>query len=351
MNKIVHEDIESIIASNCVEWNRFKNKTFLITGASGMLPSYMALTLLALNRNRNLNIKVLALVRNKKKAHLVFNDYLSEPNLEFVVQDVCEPIKINEPIDFIIHAASQASPKYYGSDPVGTARANVIGTDNLLRVAYEKSVKCFLYFSSSTIYGQFPSSDITLEENQIGTIDPLNANSCYFESKRMGENLCIDYFFQYKVPTKIIRIFHTLGPGMDISDGRAFSDFCRSIVEGKDIILKSDGSALRTFLYVTDAVRAYFTVILKGKPGEAYNIGSATQEVSMRNLAEKLVHKYPEKGNSVIISEHSNTSHQNLSCQVNRIIPDTKKINNLGWHESIKWEDAFFRTIDSLTSR
>jgi nucleoside-diphosphate-sugar epimerase len=133
LNEIINEDVQNIIGKN-IPWEKFANKTVLITGATGFLPAYMLYTLLALNKRFDYNIKILALARNKEKVFRKFSD-IKSPELEFIIQDVCEPINIDSPINFVIHAASQASPKYYGVDPVGTLNANVIGTNNLLKIS------------------------------------------------------------------------------------------------------------------------------------------------------------------------------------------------------------------------
>jgi nucleoside-diphosphate-sugar epimerase len=349
MNKIVREDIQTILSSNLIEWSRFENKTILITGASGMLPSYMALTLFELNRQHNLNIHLLLLVRNREKAERVFADYINEECFKFIVQDVSDPIQIEGHVDFIVHAASQASPKYYGIDPVGTANANIIGTRSLLELAKVKHSESLLFFSSSTIYGALPSQDIIIPENLTGSIDPINIRNCYSESKRMAENMCASYAYQYNVPAKIIRIFHTLGPNMNINDGRAFSDFCKAIIERKDIVLRSEGNARRTFLYVTDAIVAYFLVLLNGKNGEAYNVGSTNQEVSMRELSEELTGKiYSELGLKVCFDiDKSSLTYSKMKNPIDRILPNTDKLKSLGWTESVDYATAFKRTIDS----
>lgn len=348
MNRIVREDIESIIDSSCIDWNVFRDKTILITGANGMLPSYMALTVLRLNQRFDLNIKLICLVRNKAKADIVFSDFIGDKNLEFIVQDVSSPISYEGELHYIIHAASQASPKYYGIDPVGTAKANLLGTINLLELAKEKRVESFLFFSTSGVYGSLPSDDIAIDESMNGKIDQLNINSCYFESKRMAENLCCSYSYQYGVPAKIIRIFHTLGPNMDLNDGRAFSDFCKSVVDGNDIVLKSDGSARRTFCYVTDAIVGFFLVLTKGNSREAYNVGSSVQEVSMKELAQKLSGLYPAKNIKVKFDiDKQSVTYSKMRNRVNRIIPNTEKIVGLGWEENVDYLTAFNRVIIS----
>jgi nucleoside-diphosphate-sugar epimerase len=312
----------------------------------------MALALLELNMQRSLNIHLILLVRNKLKAEKVFQDYLSDDNLEFIVQDVSMPIKYEGEVDYIIHAASQASPKYYGTNPVETANANIIGTYNLLEMARTKSLKGFLFFSSSTIYGTLPSKDVLIDENMYGIVKPLHVRSCYSESKRMAENMCVCYSYQYGVPTKIVRIFHTLGPNMNIDDGRAFSDFCKAIIEGKDIVLHSKGDAQRTFLYVTDAVLGYFIVLLTGNNGEAYNVGSTIQEVSMKQLAEELTHDvYPHLNLEVRYEiDENDVTYSKMKSPVDRLRPSTDKIKSLGWTEKIDYLTAFKRTIDSHLS-
>ena len=156
--------------------------------------------------------------------------YEYSEQLKFLVQDVCEKIIIDSKIDFIIHAASQASPKFYGKDPVGTINANVIGTINLLELAKRNKVEKFLYFSSSEVYGNLNEEDIPTKEDKFGSIDPCNVRSCYSEGKRAGETICISWKHQYSIPVVIVRPFHTYGPGMDLNDGRVYADFIKNIV-------------------------------------------------------------------------------------------------------------------------
>lgn len=348
MNKIIKEDINNIIDTDYIDWERFRNKTVLVTGANGMLPSYMAMTLLELNRQKDLNIRIVLLVRNFEKASKVFGDYLNDSNLEFVVQDISEPLKYQGAADFIIHAASQASPSYYATDPVGTAGANLAGTDSLLRLATHNVCEGFLYFSTGGVYGKLAADISPITEETVGTMNQMSVNSCYFLSKKMAENLCVIYHKQYGVPTKIVRIFHTIGPEMNLNDGRAFSDFCKSIIEHKDIILKSDGSAHRTFCYATDAVKGYFKVLLDGNSGEAYNVGSSLNDVSILELANGLCSMYPERGLSVRIEiNDKNKTLTALSNQRKKGIPSTAKLQKLGWSEETDYKTAFARVIAS----
>ena len=347
-NNIIKEDLTTITSFREVNWQRFNGKTVLITGANGFLPAYMVETLLFLNDSLiDFKVTVLALVRNKAKAEKRFIDYLEDTNLFFIEQDVCNDIKIEGGIDFIIHAASQASPKYYGIDPVGTLNANVLGTINLMKLASEKKVESFLYFSSGEVYGEVESDKMPLKETDYGYLDPTVVRSCYAESKRMGETICVSYLHQYGVPIKIVRPFHTYGPGMALDDGRVYADFVSDILQSKNIKMKSDGKAKRSFCYLSDATLGFFTVLLEGIVGNAYNIGNPSEEYSILELAKVLVTLFPEK--SLEVEEFNKEIPINvyIKSAVNRITPNIEKMKGHYWNPIIKIREGFFRTIAS----
>lgn len=350
MNPIIQEDLQQITSSPIVDWERFKSSTVLISGANGMLPSYMVETLLYLNEQRSYNIKVIALVRNLEKAKKVFANCLALESLEFLVQDVANEIHYDGRIDYIIHAASQAAPSYYGVDPVGTFKANTLGTINMLELAKEKQVKGFLYFSTGSAYGDVEGENVSFEEDKTGVVNPLEVRNCYGVSKRAGENACVCYAYQFKVPTKIVRIFHTFGPKVNLNDGRVFSDFCKNILNNQNIVLKSDGMAKRSFCYVADAVIAYFKVLLDGEIATAYNVGGDQKhEITIKDLSELLVGLYPEKGLKVVFDiDKSSITYTKMRTPQKQILPNLKRINDLGWYQTISVRDCFDRTIRSL---
>ena len=227
---MIVEDFNQIKNSS-IDWNRFENKTILITGANGFLPAYMVETLLLLNNDilKYSPCKVIALVRNEKHTKERFSNYLSDENLKIIVQDVANEINLIEKIDYIVHAASPASPKYYNIDPVGVIMPNILGTKNTLELARKNDIDGYLYFSSGEVYGQLNDGEV-VNEDKYGYLDPTSVRACYGESKRMGENLCVSYGHQYNIPIKIVRPFHTYGPGMKLDDGRVFADFVKNIV-------------------------------------------------------------------------------------------------------------------------
>ena len=345
-NRIILEDIEKILSTTRVDWDDFSGKRVLITGASGFLPAYLVETLLHLNKTRGLNTHVTALVRNRENYIKRFAQHLDNPNLTVLVQDVSKPISLALPHHFIIHAASQASPKYYGVDPVGTLSANVLGTMQLLELARNHPVISFMYFSSGEVYGETQS--IPTEESDYGYIDPTSVRSCYAESKRMGENMCVSWHAQYQVPIKIVRPFHTYGPGMRLDDGRVYADFVRDIIENRPIVVRSEGTASRAFCYLADATAGFFTVLLKGENGVPYNVGNSQAEISVMDLANLLVGLFPKKRLKVI-KEAIQATNEYLQSPISRNCPDISRINSLGWVPITSLADGFKRTIESYS--
>ena len=343
MNNIIKEDISSIV--NCFEyWERFKNKTILITGANGFLPAYLVESFLSLDKTYN--TKIIAIVRNKQKANNRFKNYMTDANLEIIEHDVCNEFNYNHKIDFIIHAASQASPKYYKVDPVGTLNANVLGTINMLKLAQTKSVESFLYFSSGEVYGEVKDEFMPIKEDTFGYLNPALVRSCYGESKRMGETICVSYFAQYGIKAKIVRPFHTYGPGMALDDGRVYADFVANIIKDQNIILNSDGKAKRAFCYLTDATIGFLTVLVNGENGEAYNLGNPQEEYSILELANILVNLYPEKKIEVILNKTINADY--LKSTITRNSPNIDKLKKLNWNPTVTIEKGFKRTVSSF---
>jgi UDP-glucuronate decarboxylase len=341
-NPIVAKDVARI-AAVALPWHDLEGASVLITGASGFLPAYMVETLVYLNRHTfRRPANVVALVRNQSNALERFGELARNSELELLVQDVCDPIPDGYRFDYMVHAASQASPRYYRVDPVGTLSANVFGTRNLLARAQQEALRGFLFFSSGDVYGTTPDASRTIGEKDYGSVDCTDVRSCYGESKRMGETLCVSWASQYGVPARIVRPFHTYGPGMRLDDGRVFADFVRDILGGGPIILHSDGLARRCFCYLADATEAFFRVLLQGGTGEAYNVANAEAECSISELAVKLSRQF---GVGVDRREQRDVNYVPSPIPFTR--PTTTKLEALGWKATTTIEDGFGRTVES----
>lgn len=341
---IVAEDLRRIVA-NDLPWDRLFGKTVLISGANGFVPAYILETLLYLNDTEHAGIQVLALVRNREKAMRRLGHLTGRSDLTLVLQDVRDIYSGSTAPNFVIHAASQASPKFFASDPVGTFETNVLGTRRMLEVARNPRTEGFLFFSSGEVYGAQQDSSVPVSETSYGYLDPVDLRSCYAEGKRGGETLCKCWHAQFGVPAKIVRLSHTYGPGMELDDGRVFADFVADIVAGRNIVLKSDGTARRPFCYLGDATVAFFTILLKGNTGEAYNVGSES-ETSVLDLAEMLCRLFPER-NCRVIRELRAPGDPYLVSPVSGGHFDISKIKKLGWEPTTGIEEGFTRTVRS----
>ena len=291
--EVVAHDVDEILARD-LPWERLAGTTVLVTGAGGMLPSYVVRTLLALNDRQGAGVRVLGLVRDAARAARVLGDLLGRPDLELLVQDVAAPVVVRGRLDHVVHGASAARPALHGSDPVGTFRANVLGTLNLLDLCVEHASVGLVLMSSAEIYGAQPEGAGLIDEQSYGGFDLLQSRACYSEGKRAAETACAVYGVQHGLRNRVVRFGHVYGPGMAGDDGRVQADFAASVVEGRDIVLNSDGSAVRTYTYVADAVAGLFYAMLAAEE-IALNVADPRGLVSIRELAELFVRARPER--------------------------------------------------------
>ena len=293
-DSILAGDLSRILAAPLC-WEELYGRRILITGASGFIGGHIVEALAWLNRRQpdaNLHLYALARDLEKLRQRMPWLDIPGE--VTPLIQDVTQPCNLATPVDFIIHAASPASPKDYLQRPVDTIRANTDGTQVLLELARDTQARV-LFLSSGAVYGDNPWQTGAIAEGDFGREDPLAPRACYGESKRLAETLCSAYHSQYGVDARIARISHCYGPGMRLDDGRAICDLLADVLHDRDIELDSDGSASRPFCYVSDTVLGLFHILLKGEAGHAYNVGE-TQETSILELAERMIESAGKAG-------------------------------------------------------
>ena len=353
--KVRDGDLAVMVEDLDGDLRRMSGRRVLVTGGAGFLGYYLVQVPLAWNEAHpgEPPIGVTVMDNYFRDAPAWLKELQQRPEVELVVHDVRRPLP--DPMGdfpFIIHAAGIASPTYYRAHPIETMDANINGLRALLdyarqRIEAGREVEGFVFYSSSEIYGDPASDAIPTPETYRGYVSCTGPRACYDESKRYGETLCVNFARQHGIPVAAVRPFNNYGPGMKITDGRVIADFCRDALDERDLVLLSDGSPTRTFCYVSDAITGYYRTLLRGRPGEAYNIGVDRPEISMLGLAETIaglandLFDYRVK----VVRGHSPETDY-LVDNPNRRCPDiTKARQELHYRPQVTLEEGLARTL------
>ena len=345
MDKHLTKDAMDVISRLGPLNERFSGKKILLTGGAGFLGSQFIYYFAVLNDNEILT----------NPCHVYAWDNLLRslpPWLENVggrSDTTLENRDITKEGDFvdcdyIIHAASVASPTYYRRFPIETMDANVIGLRNLLDRYLNQPIESLLYFSTSEIYGDPHSDSIPTPEDYRGNVSCTGPRACYDESKRFGETLCVNFWKVHGTPIKIVRPFNNYGPGLKITDRRVIPDFFQSVLSNQRIVLMSDGSPTRTFCYISDAMEGYLRVLLSDRNGESYNIGVQSPEINMRDLAETVL---DISGATTTLAYARSEDAEYLTDSPNRRCPSIAKAQqDLGFEPRVSLREGLERTYD-----
>lgn len=342
-SKLWLSDIDETI-ENLPDINELAGKSLLITGCSGLICSTIIDVIVHWNRTHNEKIKILAAGRNEKKINQRFDPYYKEEWFAFLSYDACsiETI-VSCPCDYIIHGASNASPNKIVEEPVETMLSNFLGMRVLLEQAKSNWTERVLYISSSEIYGRKEGNQ-PYKTNDYGYIDLLNARNSYSIGKRAAETLCASYAAEYGVDSVIVRPGHIYGPTAVESDNRVASAWAYDVARGKDIVLKSDGSQIRSYCYCLDGASAIFKVLLKGKSNNAYNISNPNSIITVRRLAEILAEC---AGVQVRMELPSEIEKKGFNPMDNSSL-DSSALEKLGWRGLFNAERGLHHTVSII---
>lgn len=318
---------------------RLAGSKILITGAGGLICSALVDFLLGMEQD----IQVYAAGRDPEKLKKRFTHWENHPNLHCVRYDALEPIALDVPMDYLIHGASNASPKAYSTQPVETMLANFTGMHHALDFARNCGAQGVLYVSSSEVYGKKDNSEL-YGEGEYGFVDILNPRACYPCSKRAAETLCAAYSAEHGLRTVIVRPGHIYGPTATAHDDRASSQFPRDVLAGKDIIMKSAGSQLRSYCYVLDCVSAMVTVLLDGDCATAYNISNPDSVVTIRQMAQAFAHA---AGRQIVFENPSDVEAKSYNLMDNSAL-DAQRLIALGWKGLFDLQEGVKATLDAM---
>ena len=296
----------------------------LITGSTGLIGGCLVDLLM-----RHSHCNVYALGRNSQRAAKRFGVYHDDSRFHFLQHDICLPLDTDLDFDYIIHAASNASPNFFQQQPVEVMRSNIEGLCHLVEYGLQHKMRRMIYVSSGEIYGECNDSVF------------LSPRACYPSSKRAAETLCAAYCQEYGSDIVIARPCHTYGPFFTESDNRVYAQFIRNVLNGEDIVMKSLGQQYRSWIYVVDCAAALLLLLEKGKRGEAYNIANEESNITIRQLAEKTA---AIAGRKVVmdITDGGNTT------PISRAIFSTVKLESLGWHPLFTIDEGLRHTIEAM---
>ena len=326
----------SLISDKAELFEPLKGKSIMITGATGLIGSMLAKVICDANRRYNLNISIVCHVRNKEKAKDVLGKYVN--NVELVSD-------FNYPCDFVVHAASPTSSKFFIEHPVETIKASVENTIKVFDTALKNNANV-VYLSSMEQYGVPYEAGEIMTEDKIGIVDHLKVRSSYPEAKRLCECLSVSYAEEYGLNVKIARLAQTFGAGQTLTDGRLPMQFAKAAYNKQNIVLHTEGKSISNYVYLTDAITAIMIIILKGIPGHAYNVCNENETRSVREIAELVASLADDADVGVVIDIPQNV---NLGYA-----PDTAmymnadKLRSLGWKAEVTMAEAYRRLIEYI---
>lgn len=342
-SKLWTENLDTVI-KELPELSELENKTVMITGASGLICSSIVDLMIRYNETHEGKITILVAGRSESKMQDRFGEFFSASYFSFILYDA-SLVKINmeQKADYIIHGASNASPNKIVKEPVETMKSNFSGMLALLDYAKKVGSKKLVYISSSEVYGK-KENVLPFHENEYGYIDLLNPRNSYSISKCAAETLCVSYADEYGADISIVRPGHVYGPTASRTDNRVSSAWAYDVAEGKNIIMKSDGLQIRSYVYCLDCASAIIKVLLRGDNKKAYNISNPNSIINIKEMAKilcsaasvELKMELPTDKELKGFNPMSNSSLESNSLQ------------NLGWRGCFDAKTGFTNTVSII---
>ncbi|MCR5517627.1 MAG: NAD-dependent epimerase/dehydratase family protein [Lachnospiraceae bacterium] len=345
-NKLYMEDVKGVAALD-LPWGKLSDKTLMLSGATGLIGSFLVDVIMEKNVSDDLGCTVYALGRNMQKAKERFCKHISDPRFVFIAYDVKDAFAQDDMgvVDYVLHLASNTHPVQYATDPIGTITTNIIGLQNMLELATSHQATRFAFASSNEIYGENRGDVEFFDEDYCGYINSNTMRAGYPESKRCGEALCQAYKVQKNLDVVIPRFTRSYGPTMLMTDTKAISQFIKKGLAKEDIVLKSAGTQYYSYTYVADAIAGLLTVLLKGKNGEAYNIAEEHSDIMLKDLASIIANA---SGRNVVYEIPDLVEASGYSTATKARL-DGSKLLELGWKPKYDIKTGIIRTLDILS--
>ena len=342
MAKAIRADIYDILTDYNIQWHYLSDRTVLVTGATGLIGTALVHAISAANEKYALNIRLIAHGRNKNKGDALVREF----GIEFVPGDIREPsagLNGCKTFEYVFHCAAITKSVDMLAKPVDVIHTELGGIRNMLELAKAKGCISFVYLSSMEVYGQTELHEVF--ESDLGSLDLSNPRSSYPEGKRLSEMLCVAYAAQYSMDVKIARLAQTFGAGTNINDSRVFAQFLRSVINGTDIKLHTDGKSRGNYCYISDTIRGIITVLLKGESGETYNISNPATSTTIREMAELVANKIG-KGNIKVDIDIPDDIKSRGYAPDSGFTLNVDKLKSLGWAPKYELVEMYRRMLE-----
>lgn len=337
MQRIAAEDLQDILTNTWALWDKVRNKSIFITGATGFFGKWLLESFLYINDKLSLNATISALSRDPQ-VFLEKYPYFNHSAISFIKGDIQSFDFPSGDYDFVIHAATDADAQKNIDNPLLMLETIAIGTKRVLEFAQKKSVESFLLTSSGAIYGKQPSTVTHIKEKEGYAIDINNPQSAYSEGKRLAELYCSIYYSHYKLPVKIARCFAFVGPYLPLKKHFAIGNFISNTLEGEDIVIKGDGTPYRSYLYAADLTIWLWTIVLKGENNIPYNVGS-DEDYDLKTIANLFTDINPSVSVRILTKPDTDKP-------IERYVPDITLIEQrLGLKVQVNLLEAIKRTL------
>ena len=336
-SNIVKEDFSNLFSRYKKRLIGLRKKTIMITGATGLIGKYLVSFLQYLN-TKDYDINIYCSVRDVEKAKKYFGN---DAYIRYVLGDILNIELKDISLDYIVHTASPTASSFFASNPVEIYSLTTSWIFRLLELAKINSVARFVYLSSMEVYG-YPKRGELVNEKNSWSFDSRNPRNSYPISKQLCEAICNSYHVEYNIPTTILRLTQTFGPGVDINDKRFFALLLKSVINKEDIVLKSKGKTERSYLYLSDAVAAILLSLVSNKTiGETYSVANPTTYCSIKQMANLVCSLWPNDDIKVVFKIdksatqiYADTLYMNL---------DVSKLKKIGWKPYYDLPEMFTR--------
>ncbi len=339
MKNPLSEDLNHILCHTESMFPSLKGKKIFLTGGTGFIGKWLLESFIWANNHLRLNAQMHVLSRDPEAFRIRYPHLANAEGIMFYRGDVRTFDFPKERIDYVIHAATDASEKLNQENPLLMLDTIVEGTRRTLEFARQCGAQRFLLTSSGAVYGKQPSDLTHIPEEYMGGPDPIDPRSAYGEGKRLAEMLCSLYARQYGLETKIARCFAFVGPYLPLDVHFAIGNFIRDGLRGGPIQVKGDGTPYRSYLYAADLAIWVWTILLHGEAGRPYNVG-AEQAVTIAELADTVASCFPSSVEVQIARKPTRGQ------APERYVPSTQRVEiELGLRPLVDVRESIKRTI------